>query len=158
MQRIICNTSLNAVSPEVSGIGPFVDCLLRQKCLQDVSKLVDVCRESIIFSDGHAMAECFRTIATDPEVEVVRVKNRFDRSYDSRTSAGYRDIGINLVIQTGETVLLGVDRHVCELQLQLLPFAELKVRYQVDLVELSCVFVWPAGRPVTLLLIYICLY
>ena len=81
-----------------------------------------------MFYDGHALAACLQEIAADPEIEILRIKNRFDRKYDSIKSAGYRDIGLNLKVQTGDTVLLGVDQHVCEVQLQLLPFAQLKVR------------------------------
>jgi hypothetical protein len=59
---------------------------------------------------------------------VLRVKNRFTLAYDSGLSAGYRDVGINLRVRTRGTRALGAAAHVCELQLILRPFAELKVR------------------------------
>jgi hypothetical protein len=59
---------------------------------------------------------------------VLRIKNRLDPDYDSARSAGYRDVGVNLRVVTPETRALGVDAHVCELQLLLRRFAELKVR------------------------------
>ncbi len=65
----------------------------------------------------------------DSDVQVVRVKNRLDPQYISVASAGYRDFGLNLLIQTEETGRLGLDRHVCEVQLLLLPFAEIKVHH-----------------------------
>jgi hypothetical protein len=95
--------------------------------LQDDSRLVDVCRQSIVFRNGKDLASCLYKIIGDPDVKVVRVKNRLDPQYNSAASAGYRDTGLNLVVRTEETCRLGVDRHVCEVQLLLLPFAEIKV-------------------------------
>ena len=43
-----------------------------------------------MFKDLAGVASCLRSIAQDPEVAVLRVKNRLDPSYDARTSAGYR--------------------------------------------------------------------
>jgi hypothetical protein len=43
-------------------------------------------------------------------------------------TAGYRDVGLNLRVVTAEAALLGVDGHVCEVQLLLLPFAKIKVQ------------------------------
>ena len=60
---------------------------------------------------------------------MVRVKNRMDPNYDSSISAGYRDVALNLRIVNDETKDLGVETHVCEVQLILKAFAELKVRY-----------------------------
>ncbi len=56
----------------------------------DVSRLVDVCRQSIVFDRPEDLAACLRAVAADPEVVVHRVKNRLDPAYDARTSAGYR--------------------------------------------------------------------
>jgi hypothetical protein len=69
----------------------------------------------------------------------MRIKNRLDPDYDSARSAGYRDVGVNLRVVTPETRALGVDAHVCELQLLLRRFAELKVRSGSCL---SWTFVW----------------
>ncbi len=44
--------------------------LLLYLYLQDVSKLVDVCRQSIIIEHPADLAGCLKTIADDPEVEV----------------------------------------------------------------------------------------
>jgi hypothetical protein len=56
----------------------------------DVSRLTDVCRQSVVFNDLAGVAACLRTITADPEVAVLRVKNRLDPAYDTRTSGGYR--------------------------------------------------------------------
>ena len=53
----------------------------------------------------------------DPEIVIVRIKNRLDPEYDSSQSAGYRDVMINLQIQNEETVRLNVQNHIAELQL-----------------------------------------
>ena len=55
------------------------------------------------------------------------MKNRMDPEYDSTESAGYRDVMLNLRIITEQSCNLGCETHVCELQLLLLPFAQLKV-------------------------------
>jgi hypothetical protein len=57
----------------------------------------------------------------------LRIKNRMDPGYDARRSAGYRDVALNLQIVSTQTKALGIDYHVCELQLMLQSVAELKV-------------------------------
>jgi hypothetical protein len=66
-------------------------------------------------------------------VRLLRVKNRLCPEYDAALSAGYRDVAVNLCLDTEETRRLGAEGHVCELQLMLRPFAELKVRPSVTL-------------------------
>ena len=56
-----------------------------------------------------------------------QIKNRLDPGYDAQISAGYRDVGLNLRIGGTMAMELGVETHVCEVQLLLRPFAELKV-------------------------------
>ena len=93
----------------------------------EVSRLVDVCRQSLVFDSTLGIAQCISAIIKDQEVAVLRIKNRLDPLYDSALSAGYRDVGMNLRIVTPEAVMLGVNAHVCEVQLLLRQFAELKV-------------------------------
>ena len=62
----------------------------------------------------------------------VRIKNRFDPSYDSELSAGYRSLAVNLRVVTDETKALGVETHVCEVQLLLIQMATVKVCGQLD--------------------------
>jgi hypothetical protein len=94
---------------------------------QDVSLLVDVCRQCLVFREGRNLVACLRCMAEDPQVALVRVKNRLDPAYDPAASAGYRDVLVNLRVETAETTGLCVAGHVCEVQLILLPFAEIKV-------------------------------
>ena len=46
----------------------------------------------------------------------------FQEDFDADSMGGYRDVAVNLVIETQETLLLGVSGHVCELQLLLQQF------------------------------------
>lgn len=95
--------------------------------MQKPSLLVDVCRQTIIFSDVGSITKCMKMIGDDPDVQVVRLKNRMDPSYDGRQSLGYRNISINLKLVTAQTKTLGLDTHICELQLLLDAMAEIKV-------------------------------
>ena len=42
--------------------------------------------------------QCLEAIQSDPEVEVLRLKNRLDPDYHSILSGGYRSLSINLRI------------------------------------------------------------
>jgi hypothetical protein len=94
---------------------------------QRASSLVDLCRQTIVFGDLAGIAGCIGEIGADPAVRVLRLKNRFDPGFAASGGAGYRDLCINLRLVTDETTRLGVENHVCELQLLLKSFAELKV-------------------------------
>jgi hypothetical protein len=89
--------------------------------------LVDICRQSIIFDSVEDLMMCLNVIACDDEAVILRIKNRLNLSYNSSVSAGYRDLALNLRILNQDSIELGADTHVCELQLLLRPFAELKV-------------------------------
>ncbi len=94
---------------------------------EDVSRLVDVCRQSIVFAEVDQLAACFELIASDPAAELMRVKNRMSLGLDGRESAGFRNVSMNLRIRDEDAKSFGVDTHVCELQLLLLDFAKLQV-------------------------------
>ena len=106
--------------------------------------MVDLCRQCIIFEDVASVAACLQCIASDPEVRIVRIKNRLDRDYDSAQSAGYRDVGLNLRLVGPETRSLGLHAHVCEVQLILRSFADLKVRDYTRLHD--CASDWQSGK------------
>jgi hypothetical protein len=80
-----------------------------------------------MFEAPEELLTCAQQILADPELQIVRVKNRFDLLYNAAISGGYRDVCFNLRIITSETKSLGLDAHVCELQLALLPIACIKV-------------------------------
>jgi len=92
----------------------------------DVSRLCDVNRQMLIFDNFSSLVDFIIVLQQDPQVEVVRVKNRFDSKYDSWVTYGYRDVNLNLKVSTEETRMLGVDMQICELQLALRCFADLR--------------------------------
>jgi hypothetical protein len=94
---------------------------------QDVSRLVDLCRQCICFDNVRDLTDCLKIIAADQTVRLVRIKNRLDLLYDEGQSGGYRDLALNLSMATEWNCSLGLERHVCELQLILKSFAEVKV-------------------------------
>ncbi len=95
---------------------------------QDISRLVDVCRQSIVFDTAADIAACISAIGGDVDVVVERVKNRMDPEAEFRAVGGYRDVALNLRIDTEETRATGVETHVCEVQLLLRCFDTIKVR------------------------------
>ncbi len=94
---------------------------------QEVSKLIDICRQSIVFESISDLTKCLVSISDDDDVIILRVKNRLDLGYNAALSAGYRDVCLNLRFSSELTQSLGLQWHVCEVQLVLLPYAKLKV-------------------------------
>ena len=88
---------------------------------------MDCCRQSLYFTDLAHLIAGLRAIAADPEAELVHVKNRLSPAVDSRHTAGYRDVLVNLRLRTEEARRLNLDLHVWELQLILISFARIKV-------------------------------
>ena len=81
-----------------------------------------------MFESLAGLSACLRAILADPDLDVVRVKNRHARAYPSAASAGYRDVGLQLRLAGAAAAAVPADAagHVCELQLLLLPFARVK--------------------------------
>jgi hypothetical protein len=96
--------------------------------VQNVSRLLDLCRQSIYFESLAGVAACLNAIAIDGDASVVRVKNRLDPELDAAASAGYRNLAVNLRLASPEARALGVETHVCEVQLLLVSMAAIKVR------------------------------
>mmetsp|Transcript_65526 Transcript_65526/g.175685 ORF Transcript_65526/g.175685 Transcript_65526/m.175685 type:complete len:166 (-) Transcript_65526:221-718(-) len=109
---------LKSVSRSVEKIG--------RSYAQNASRLLDVCRDSIVFKEGKMLLACLQTMAQDPHVQLMRIKNRMDPGDDGKGSAGYRDVAVNLCVVTEEARRLGVEGHVCEVLLLLESFARIK--------------------------------
>jgi len=92
----------------------------------DPSRLLDICRQAIVFETVDDLAWCLQLIEDDPGVVVVRVKNRMDPNHSSWESCGYRDVLVNLRIVNQDSIERRVHHHVVELQLLLINFAKLK--------------------------------
>ncbi len=56
----------------------------------DVSMLVDICRQMIVFEEVKDLLVCLERILSDEQVVVERIKNRLDDDHDAAASAGYR--------------------------------------------------------------------
>ena len=80
-----------------------------------------------MFQDIARITDCIKSIGQDPDIQIVRIKNRLDPAFDARQSGGYRNVAINLRIKTAQTIALGIDLHICSLQLLLQAMAEIKV-------------------------------
>ena len=83
----------------------------------DCGRLLDVCREILVFDTLLDLIAMLQTLRDDPDVKIMRIKNRLDPNYDSAESAGYRDVLVNICIDNAETSSLNVHYHVAELQL-----------------------------------------
>ena len=109
---------------------------------QDVSRLVDICRHSIYFDTIEGVTKCLNQIHSDKDVTILRIKNRFDPAFDAGRSAGYRNLSLNLRVVTKETLALGAETHICEVQLLLVQIATIKVsfpcHFQLFLVLIAC--------------------
>ena len=76
-------------------------------------------------------------MAQDPEADVLRVVNRLHHNYDATATAGYRDVALNVRLETAEIASLGLNSHVCEVQLVLIDFAKIKVIVRVTSVPIE---------------------
>ena len=82
--------------------------------------------QAIVFETLRDITACLTLISADPDVVILRIKNRLDPDYDAGLSGGYRDVNINLRFASPATARLGIGTHVCEVQLMLLGVAKLK--------------------------------
>ena len=81
------------------------------------SHLLDLVRQRIVFDSLHDIRVCLAAISNDPDLSIVRMRNRLNASYDGHATAGYRDVVLAVRMQTQATMVLGVNGHVMELQL-----------------------------------------
>ena len=141
-QRCSCPSSLALVQPfsaEAVGSAPNGDCdvfaesspsafsLIKSvdRAVQKLARvyqsqacmLLDVVRDCIVVDTIAQMHQIMRDISEDKDIRVLRVQNRMSKGYDPRASCGYRDVMVNLCINTPLTHQLGLSRHVCELQI-----------------------------------------
>jgi hypothetical protein len=64
---------------------------------------VDIFRQFIVFQGEQDLVRCLRTIGDDPEVVVGWVKNRLNPQNNTKASAEYRDMLVNLHLETAQT-------------------------------------------------------
>jgi hypothetical protein len=100
--------------------------------LQDVSLLLDICRQAIVFESVAALTAALLKIAADDDVVLVRMKNRMLVGHAAEETAGYRDVVINVRVVNEDTRKLGIEMHVAEVQLVLSTISNIKVRLPPD--------------------------
>ena len=98
---------------------------------EDVGRLCDLCRCSLVFEDVASLVEGLKGICEDEEVEVQScspLKQRFAIGYDDTLSAGYRDVQLSIKLKSKENLANGAEcaNHLCEVQLHLKSFYERK--------------------------------
>ena len=98
---------------------------------EDVGRLCDLCRCSLVFEDVVSLVEGLKGICRDEEVEVQScnpLKQRFAIGYDDALSAGYRDVQLSIKLKSKENLANGAAcaNHLCEVQLHLKSFYERK--------------------------------
>jgi hypothetical protein len=92
----------------------------------DVSRLLDVCRERIVFGSIKDLTDCIEELSNDPEVSVVRIKSSMTKAgLNPTVPSGLRFISVNMRIQNVQTRKLAISAHVCEVLLMLKSCAEL---------------------------------
>lgn len=65
----------------------------------DFSKLKDIWRASIVCPSMVSVVQLCRALVSDDSIKILRIKNRFARSYQAKEmSAGYRDVQFNLKV------------------------------------------------------------
>lgn len=85
----------------------------------DVSLLKDVCRQTIVFESVDDLTRCLEALLADDEMVVERINNRLDPAASAYQTLGFRSLVVNLRIDVDMTRKLGIETHVCELQLTL---------------------------------------
>ena len=58
----------------------------------EVSRLLDCCRQRILFENPSHMIVCLEAMVKDEEIEIVRIKNLLQSNYDSYFSGGFRSV------------------------------------------------------------------
>ena len=84
----------------------------------DVSALLDVCRCRLVFDSAAGLGACLALTARSSHVRVVRVRSTL-RPGRAAGRGGFRAVVLNVLLLADAARDLGLDRHVCEVQLVL---------------------------------------
>lgn len=79
--------------------------------------VLDIVRSTIVCSTLRVLLGVIQAIEQHPGLEILRIKNRLNPAFSADSSAGYRDILLNVRVSTG---------HICELQVTLEAFLHIK--------------------------------
>eukprot|EP00282_Hemiselmis_andersenii_P037020 CAMPEP_0169436396 /NCGR_PEP_ID=MMETSP1042-20121227/5566_1 /TAXON_ID=464988 /ORGANISM="Hemiselmis andersenii, Strain CCMP1180" /LENGTH=738 /DNA_ID=CAMNT_0009547087 /DNA_START=37 /DNA_END=2253 /DNA_ORIENTATION=+ len=95
----------------------------------DLSRVLDACRQSLFFDDVSSLTGCLRALASDPKIEIVRIKSTMGENFDGSNDvlfAGMRFVSLNVRLWSSESATLCVDSHVCEIILMLTRIKEVE--------------------------------
>eukprot|EP00288_Rhodomonas_lens_P007852 CAMPEP_0177723532 /NCGR_PEP_ID=MMETSP0484_2-20121128/18259_1 /TAXON_ID=354590 /ORGANISM="Rhodomonas lens, Strain RHODO" /LENGTH=1024 /DNA_ID=CAMNT_0019235967 /DNA_START=160 /DNA_END=3232 /DNA_ORIENTATION=+ len=92
----------------------------------DVPRILDICRQSIVFLELADLTTCLELILADKSLKLHTIKNRYDMTFDASASAMFRDLVVNLRHDDGSLRRVAAETHVCELQLILKGYAALQ--------------------------------
>merc|ERR1711865_370156 len=85
---------------------------------RNFARNLDLVRGAWIFQEFADIPRALHELQQTSGIKIVQVKNRMDTNYDNEKNGGYRDICIRLKI--------GRQPHICELQIHLAQFLDLK--------------------------------
>jgi len=92
----------------------------------DASRLIDLVRTIVVFDDIDGVVAFVEALREDPALAVVGSKNSLSTIFDSRESAGYRNINLSVLVVDSLAFSQGLDAHVFELQLGIAPIEALR--------------------------------
>ncbi|EKX43201.1 hypothetical protein GUITHDRAFT_110926 [Guillardia theta CCMP2712] len=92
----------------------------------DVSRLRDICRQTLVFDDIASVCKCLDIIKNDVDTEIVRITDKMSGTDSFSDYFGRRDVTVNVRLRTKEAVLLGVQGHISEVRLTLMSMAALE--------------------------------
>lgn len=92
----------------------------------DSRKLIDLVRSSIVFDSLESLIAVLKRIRDDERVAILQVKNRLSLEFNSKLSAGYRNVALSLILVDDFTAENDIELHICELQLGLSIIEEIK--------------------------------
>ena len=72
----------------------------------DVSRLLDCCRQDILFTDPKALLACLEAITKDHNVDVVQITNTLNNTLYCKNSCGYRQVNISMIFKFGDSFVL----------------------------------------------------
>jgi len=128
---------------EFGGLKSVASCInkLDSALSDDVSLLLDMCRETLYFDSVGDIESVLSDLWTDETINIVMIKSTMDPAFDPDQPAGFRAAGMPFVsvyfsLAGKQTAMdLGVEKHVCELLLVLtdvkrVQTAEMREAYQ----------------------------
>jgi len=128
---------------EFGGIKSVRSCVMKLDVAYrgDVTRLTDVCRESLYFESVQDLESCLKAMVCDPELEIVKIKNTMldtagaERALETPPflSTGMKFVSVKVrLVGSDHARSLCVDTHVCELLLMLTDIGRVQTQEMRD--------------------------